>query len=130
MTTTFETAQVGDRVWCMHYGEWTTITNIVSGDVYPIKTDNNSYTLDGKPNLTYGRTLFWDEVIITPPTKPAPKLEVDTKVLVWDDDETMKQKRYFSYFDSNSNIYVFVHGGTSWTSSQTAKYHNWELANE
>ena len=128
--TTFENAKVGDRVWCLLYG-WQTIESTDFNINYPIATKKGTYTYDGKVQLSsQNRTLHWDEIVITPPYKPLPKLEVDTKVLVWDDDETMKQKRYFSYFDSNSNIYVFVHGGTSWTSSQTAKYHNWELAKE
>ena len=128
--TTFENAKVGDRVWCLLYG-WQTIESTDFNINYPIATKKGTYTYDGKVQLSsQNRTLYWDEIVITPPSKPLPKLEVDTKVLVWDDDETMKQKRYFSYFDSNSNIYVFVHGGTSWTSSQTAKYHNWELAKE
>ena len=128
--TTFENAKVGDRVWCLLYG-WQTIESTDFNINYPIATKKGTYTYDGKVQLSsQNRTLYWDEIVITPPSKPLPKLEVDTKVLVWDDDETMKQKRYFSYFDSNSNIYVFVHGGTSWTSSQTAKYHNWELAKD
>ena len=128
--TTFENAKVGDRVWCLLYG-WQTIESTDFNINYPIATKKGTYTYDGKVQLSsQNRTLYWDEIVITPPSKPLPKLEVDTKVLVWDTDETMKQKRYFSYFDSNSNIYVFVHGGTSWTSSQTAKYHNWELAKD
>ena len=128
--TTFENAKVGDRVWCLLYG-WQTIESTDFNINYPIATKKGTYTYDGKVQLSsQNRTLYWDEIVITTPSKPLPKLEVDTKVLVWDDDETMKQKRYFSYFDSNSNIYVFVHGGTSWTSTQTAKYHNWELAKD
>ena len=129
--TTFETARVGDRVFHYRYG-WSTITNIREESNYPITIDYDfSFTYEGFADKSdKNQVLFWDEVVITPPHKPLPKLEVDTKVLVWDDGETMKQKRYFSYFDSNSNIFVFVHGGTSWTSTQTAKYHNWELAKD
>ena len=85
--TTFETAQIGDKVWCLYYNKWFTITNIRKEDAYPIKTEINSYTLDGRLNTHSIRTLFWDEVIITPPEKPLPKLEVDTKVLVWDSEK-------------------------------------------
>ena len=129
--TTFEDAKVGDRVFDYKYG-WSTITNIKKESDYPIIIDYDfSFTYEGFADKSdHNRTLFWDEVVITPPAKPLPKLEVDTKVLVWDADDYPKQKRYFSHFDSNSNIYVFVLGGTSWTSSQTAKYHNWELAKE
>ena len=128
--TTFETAQIGDKVWCLYYNKWFTITNIRKEDAYPIKTEINSYTLDGRLNTHSIRMLFWDEVVITPPEKPLPKLEVDTKVLVWDSDSHIKHKRYFSHFDSNSTIHVFNNGATSWTNTQTVEYRNWELAKE
>ena len=128
--TTFENAKVGDRVWCLLYG-WQTIESTDFNINYPIATKKGTYTYDGKVQLSsQNRTLYWDEIVITPPSKPAPKLEVDTKVLVWDNDYHMKQKRHFSHFDSNSTIYVFVNGGTSWTTTQTAEYRNWELAKE
>ena len=130
MTTTFETAQVGDRVWCLYYNKWFTITNIRKEDAYPIKTEINSYTLDGRLNTHSIRTLFWDEVIITPPPKPLPKLEVDTKVLVWDNEDKLVRKRYFSHFDNTNNIHVFAQGATSWTKDLTTKYPNWELAKD
>ena len=128
--TTFETAKVGDKVWCLYYNKWLTITNIRKEDAYPIKTEINSYTLEGRLNTESIRTLFWDEVIITPPEKPLPKLEVDTKVLVWDSESHIKHKRYFSHFDSNSTIHVFNNGTTSWTNTQTVEYRNWELAKD
>ena len=128
--TTFETAQVGDKVWCLYYNKWLTITKIVKEDAYPIKTEIKSYTLDGRLNADSVRTLFWDEVIITPPEKPLPKLEVDTKVLVWDSNSHIKHKRYFSHFDSNNTIHVFNSGTTSWNNTQTVEYRNWELAKD
>ena len=129
--TTFETAQVGDRVWCLYYNKWFTITNIRKEDAYPIKTEINSYTLDGRLNTHSIRTLFWDEVIITPPEKPLPKLEVDTKVLVWDKKGFYKTKAHFSHFDSNNKICVFVMGRTSWTAYNSVQSWNfWELAKD
>lgn len=130
MTTTFEDAQVGDRVWCMYYRKWTTITDIIRGDVFPIKTDINSYTMEGQLAKGYARTLFWDEVTITPPPKPSAKLEVDTKVIVWDEDSGEKYKSYFSHFDEKGDIYVFYNGRTSWNSDTTIYYSNWELAKD
>lgn len=79
--TTFETAKVGDRVWCLLHG-WHPIIDTQHNANYPILTRKGSYTIDGRNYSNNGRTLFWDEVIITPPPKPAPKLEVDTKILV------------------------------------------------
>ena len=129
--TTFETAKVGDKVWCLYYNKWLTITNIRKEDAYPIKTEINSYTLDGRLNTHSIRTLFWDEVVITPPHKPLPKLEVDTKVLVWEEG-SYKTKAHFSHFDSDNEICVFSMGKTSWTkdNNYTQAWTFWELAKD
>lgn len=128
--TTFEDAKVGDKVWCLYYNKWLTITNIRKEDAYPIKTEMNSYTLDGRLNTHIIRTLFWDEVIITPPEKPLPKLEVDTKVLVRDSLDKDILKRYFSHFDKEGNVNVFANGKTSWNYEVTVPYSYWELAKD
>ena len=127
--TTFETAKVGDRVWCLLHG-WHPIIDTQHNVNYPILTRKGSYTIDGRNYFNNGRTLFWDEVVITPPPKPAPKLEVDTKVLVWDNEDKLVRKRYFSHFDNTNNIHVFAQGATSWTKDLTTKYPNWELAKD
>ena len=127
--TTFETAQVGDRVWCLLHG-WHPIIDTQHNVNYPILTRKGSYTIDGRNYSNNGRVLFWDEVIITPPPKPLPKLEVDTKVLVWDNEDKLVRKRYFSHFDDNNNIHVFAQGATSWTKDLTTKYSNWKLAKD
>ena len=128
--TTFETAQVGDRVWCLYYNKWLTITNIRKEDAYPIKTEINSYTLDGRLNTHSIRMLFWDEVIIIPPEKPLPKLEVDTKVLVWEEG-SYKTKAHFSHFDSDNKICVFSMGKTSWTKDpNTQVWPYWEIVKD
>ena len=130
MTTTFETAQVGDQVYDLCYG-WCEIVSIHPNTSYPITTDKGTYTYDGKIQLDHkNKTLFWDEVIITPPPKPLPKLEVDTKVIVWDSEGGLPQKRYFSHFNDDNNIHVFIHGATSRTQDLTVEYLNWELAKE
>ena len=128
--TTFENAKVGDKVWCLYYNKWFTITNIRKEDAYPIKTEINSYTLDGRLNTHSIRTLFWDEVIITPPEKPLHKLEVDTKVLVWDYINDEPLKRYFSHFGKSGRINVFTSGATSWNHLETAPYTYWKLAKD
>ena len=127
--TTFETAKVGDRVWCLLYG-WHPIIDTQHNVNYPILTRKGSYTIDGRNYSNNGRTLFWDEVVITPPPKPLPKLEVDTKVLVWDNEDKLVRKRYFSHFDNTNNIHVFAQGATSWTKDLTTKYSNWKLAED
>ena len=129
MTTTFETAQVGDKVWCILYG-WQTIIDTQHNVNYPILTRKGSYTIDGRNYSNNGRTLFWDEVVITPPAKPLPKLEVDTKVLVWDNSNCIKRKGHFSHFDEKGKMHVFAGGTTSWSHKEIIPYNYWELAKD
>lgn len=126
--TTFEDAKVGDKVWCAYYG-WQIITNINKDAKYPLVIKEYiTYTYDGRMNTDHNRTLFWDEVVITPPEKPLPKLEVDTKVLVWKHG-SYKTKAHFSHFDSDNKICVFSSGRTSWTKdNNTQAWNFWELA--
>ena len=129
--TTFEDAKVGDRVWCVYNG-WQTIIEITNfSDTYPIETDKTLYTYDGRMVQYKGRTLFWDEVVITPPEKPLPKLEVDTKVLVWETEDS-KVKRHFSHFNKDGLIATFSDGRTSWSTNDnlTIAWEYWELAKD
>ena len=129
--TTFEDAKVGDKVWDMRIG-WTTIISINDVSRYPIRTEaGKTYTTLGTCTIEDKfPVLFWDEVSITPPEKPIPKLEVDTKVLVRDSLEAEHIKRYFSHFEENGSISVFANGTTSWTYNITVPYSYWELAKD
>ena len=138
MTTTFETAQVGDKVFDIKHG-WGLIIEIFSKNMRPItvqfsKCDRRSYMFNGKYSETdKTQVLFWDEVIITPPPKPLPKLEVDTKVLVWDISPTEKTKAYFSHFDKHGKAVTFRYGKTSWSRNNDETlftWQHWELAKE
>ena len=129
MITTFEDAKVGDRVWCVYNG-WQTIIKITNfSNTYPIETDKTLYTYDGRISANSGRTLLWGEVIITPPEKPQPKLEVDTKVLVWDSEKKVKLHRHFSHFEKNGKIVTFAEGRTSWSQGDKSvvDWEYWEL---
>ena len=75
MTTTFETAKVGDRVWSIKEG-WGKVYRIDDDPNYPlvVKYDGGEYD-----TFTFGgyvlkadrkQTLFWDEVKIEAPVKP------------------------------------------------------------
>ena len=131
--TTFENAKVGDRVYHYKYG-WSTITNIKKESNYPITIDYDfSFTYAGFADKSdKNRTLFWDEVIITPPGKPLPKLEVDTKVLVWDSEKKVKLHRHFSHFEKNGKIVTFAEGRTSWSQGDKSvvDWEYWELAKD
>ena len=133
MTTTFETAKVGDRVWCVKAG-WGEILDIDSLPSYPILVEFSddeykTYTAEGFHVLgDVSQTLFWDEVKFKAPTKPISYLPVDTKVLVWNKDGDVKCKRHFSHFE-NGFIQTFNNGCTSWTipTQITSKWDHWEV---
>lgn len=134
MTTTFETAKVGDRVWCINAG-WGEIRGIDGLDAYPIAVyflndEFKTYTAGGlhdEDDIT--QSLFWGEVKLEAPQKPLLDLEVDTKVVVWNDPK-QKHNRHFSHF-SNGRINTFDMGCTSFTSPNPASvtdWPHWELA--
>ena len=130
--TTFEDAKVGDKVYHYRYG-WSTITNIKKESYYPIIIDYDfSFTYEGFTDKSdKNRTLFWDEVVITPPPKPLPRLDVDTKVLVWNfEEDKYKIKGHFSHFNKYGSMFIFANGTTSWSSSTTIGYNYWELAKD
>lgn len=136
MTTTFETAKVGDKVWSIVYG-WGEISDILPHEKYPIEvtfnsTDNfyeDQYTYCGKALITLpSQSLFWDEIKIVAPSKPLPNLPIDTKVLVWKDGGD-KIPRHFYRFDESGKAECYLEGQTSWTTDGgTAYWENWELA--
>lgn len=131
MTTTFEDAKIGDKVWCMRSG-WGEICGIHLKDKYSISVyfpnaEYKRYTSDGFYNEDDAtRSLFWDEVTIVAPEKPMPDLPVDAKVLVWNYSSRTKYCRHFSHFE-NSKIYVFDKGMSSWTGISKSAWDHWEL---
>ena len=131
--TTFEDAKVGDRVFHYKYG-WSTITNIREESNYPVIIDYDfSFTYEGFADKSdKNRTLFWDEVVITPPEKPLPKLEVDTKILVQNTLSSEPLRRYFSHFEKNGQIAAFAEGVTSWSvhDKPTIVWEYWKLAED
>ena len=132
----FETAQVGDKVYHYKYG-WTVITQIMKESSYPIIMDYDfSFTYEGFADKNdKNPSLFWDEVIITPPSKPLPKLEKDTKVLVWNEKGVYNQfkryKRYFTEFNTEGLIRTFSNGATSFSTDKFIEtWQNRELYEE
>lgn len=128
MTTTFETAKVGDKVWDFYQG-WGVVREIGRSARYPIYVNLASggykrYTSGGLYDEDdISQSLFWDEVVIEAPVKPMPDLEVDTKVLVWVHPDNI-HKRHFSHFE-NGDMYTFDDGGTSFTRPLAASVTGW-----
>lgn len=134
---TFSDAKVGDRVWSLTEG-WGTVRNRFRNYTeYPLTVEfengeYKSYTLWGRfRTKDLSPTLFWDEVMIETPEKPLPQLEVDAKVLVWDQDGK-KYNRHFSHFDEDGRLFAFNLGHTSFTSEANPEvwvtaWDSWEL---
>lgn len=135
MTTTFETAKIGDKVWCITSG-WGEIHDTGWSDRYPISVEFpdgefRSYTLGGL-YTEYDKTqsLFWGEVVIEAPAKPLPELDVDTKVLVWNNSRAHASNAHFCCFE-NGKIYTYDNGRTSFTrllGDGLKGWNHWELA--
>ena len=99
-TCNFSNAKIGDKVWDFMYGHGT-IVDIKETTEYLLTVDFTTrqsfetYTLLGANTAEEAPTLFWQpfEIPDVAFEKPLPKLEVDTKVLVWIDGKTTKYKR-------------------------------------
>jgi hypothetical protein len=140
----FENAQIGDRVWSLRYG-WGIIKHIrpntkrVLEVFFSINVNSTlaDFTTDGKRSVwDLHPELFWNEFKIPPEAfiKPLPKLEKDTKVLVWYEtglfDKRAKQKRYFSHFSEEGKIHCYEQGRTSWSATGTQAWDNYEIYKE
>ena len=129
----FADVKVGDKVWDSRQG-WGVVEALIPHSDYPICVDfvntEDTYTLDGYyTEDDINPSLFWDEIEIKAPPKPVPELEVDTKVIVWQDVDCTPLKRHFSHFDSDGVLCAFAGGRTSHTScGTTATWDNWKLA--
>ena len=116
----FSNAKVGDRVWCLRSG-WGIVTTVDREDsryqLYVVFEDGQAdwFTNCGR-EMTHDLNpiLFWDEVKITPPTQPLPKLEVDTPILVRDRDDERWLPAHFARF-SPEGVVTWMGGKTSYT---------------
>lgn len=131
----FSNAKVGDKVWSFTKG-WGTIIDTQYSTEYPIrvqysKNRTDHYTICGRfCNNDTNQSIFWDEIKFDVPKKTLPKLEVDTKVVVWHQDSSAKYKRYFHSFSDDGCIRVWGVGCTSYSACDEddfSKWTNWEL---
>lgn len=136
---TFSNAKAGDRVWSFIDG-WGTVLYLDKDADYSVRVSFDEgyvqyFTQSGHLPVSPRQkpVLFWDEVVFEVPKKPLPKLEVDAKVLVWNDDDTDKEPRHFSHFNESGRIVVFADGTTSFSCvirdkrGQLYDWDNWEL---
>ena len=129
----FRDAKIGDRVFDYTLQKWGTIVDFHPKAYFAILVEFGetegleSYTIEGKNKIDSAQTLFWDKPLVIAPSKPLPDLKVDTKVLVWNEDNPFttsptKYKRYFSHFDEDGNMRCFMGGSTSWSKDNTINH--------
>ena len=139
MTTTFETAKVGDRVYSLLHGRGVIEENNPCASHYHIraKFDKSSllFTVDGKYQAQDpDRCLFWDKPTITAPAKPEPKVAppVDTLVEVRDHTGSWLKAYSAGKLLSDGFLRVYTGGRTSKTAlSETYHaYDDWRIVEE
>ena len=130
--------EVGDRVYSYSRRDWGIIESVTKNGKYHIKFDNapgterSIYNFDCSCESNKSRDLFYDIPTFNIPKKPLPKLDVDTKVLVWNNTQirdASKTKRHFHSFDQNGKCLTYPGGSTSWTynNNDLVAWDNWEL---
>lgn len=129
----FADVRVGDKVWDIRRG-WGVVYELDYPSDQPIGVDfghdYDTYTLEGYYSEDdVNPTLFWKEIELPElPPAPLPKLEVDTKVIVWEDVGT-ELKRHFSHFSKDGVLHTFDNGKTSFTNEGNySVWVNWKLA--
>ena len=133
----FKDAKVGDKVWDIRRG-WGKVVSNEWSDPYHILVEFNNFrsatfNIEGKQLVEdTNPTLYWDEFRIIPPKKPLPDLDIDTKVLVWDDEDDTKTRAHFHSFNEEGYIVTYSNGRSSYTGTDKVKspWDNWELYKE
>ena len=124
----FKNAKIGDKVWSIKFG-WGTIVQITERTGCSIEVDfkdycRSWYRTDGRTaSENVHPTIFWKQFTIPDEAfkKPLPKLEVDTKVLVWYSNSCSisdKQRAHFHSFTKDEKIRVYQDGRTSFTTAK------------
>ena len=137
-TCDFSNAKVGDNVFCIINGEGV-ITNIFYNSTYSILVQfdkiNNIYTINGYafinniiPSLYYNK--FEIKIPEEAYMKPIPDITVDTPMLVWNDIDGYRHKRYFKEWSINNRPICFSDGQTSFsTLGNASEWDNYEIIN-
>ena len=103
MTTTFESAKAGDKVWSMQHG-WGVVTYVWNCEAYAFPIDvyfqdgsSDSFTCGGKEYTENKyQSLFWDEVKIIAPKQPQ-HMKLIHGVEVPDISFTPKKEQHYYY---------------------------------
>ncbi len=128
MKDVFKNHKVGDKVWNLQTKKWETIEKIIKDSRYPIHTRYSTYKKDGRASENAMiATIFPSKFKLVIPDEayqmPLPNLAVDTKVVVWNNIDGIRHKRYFAKFNNAGNIVCFPCGATSFTAGLGKREH-------
>lgn len=137
MTTTFEDAKVGDRVYSLVVGRFLEIVDINRHSNYPIRLAGNyACTYSGRHYCAGGdQTYFWGKPDIIAPNKPLIIPPVDTLVEVENTQTVRSVKRYSAgrLAPDGISLLCWSEGRTSITASSeydTTPWKVWRVAGE
>jgi hypothetical protein len=120
MSTTFEKAQVGDKVWSVRYGHGI-VAALYSDPDYPLVIkftkflNSKSYTLQGNEFHHELQTLFWQEIKFEVPKQP-PRIKLINGIEVPDISFRPSINRNYFYPSLEMDLYnsaFFVRGNKS-----------------
>ena len=108
MTTTFENAKAGDKVWDFKYG-WGEVAYVFKRGAYPLLVTFSfcqvSYEYDGASCVGCQQTLFWDEIKFEVPAQP-PRMKLIHGVEVPDIGFEPEREEAFYYPDASKISFV------------------------
>lgn len=118
MKSDLSKVKVGDKIWTIQNG-WTEVIQINEETDYPIGTEEDSYTLDGK------NTIFekHPSAFLEYPFKEQP-IEKDTLVWFRDNEDEFWKFGYYSHFE-NGKHFCFIY---SKKSTETEQLTSWNIA--
>jgi hypothetical protein len=101
MSTTFENAKVGDRVWSVRYGHGA-VAAVYSDPNYPLVikferyVNSKSYTFQGNENHHELQTLFWQEIKFEVPKQP-PRMKLINGIEIPDISFHPEARKHYYY---------------------------------
>lgn len=117
MKSDLSKVKVGDKIWTIQSG-WIEVKRIDTSETFPIETESNSYTIDGK--------VYFDDkhpsAFLEYPFKEQP-IEKDTLVWFRDNENENWMVGYYSHF-KDGNHFCFLE---SKKSTETNKAIYWKI---
>lgn len=117
MKSDLSKVKVGDKIWTIREG-WTEVKRITSGKTYPINTNDECYTIDGK---IYSDDKY-PSVFLEYPFKEEP-IKRDTLVWFRDNENENWMVGYYSHF-KDGNHFCFLE---SKKSTETNNAISWKI---